>query len=578
MSTKKPTMEGRTKIGYVIGGSLKDQLKVRLIVRAHEIQEGSFVVIHSGNWNFYGLVSNIQLGATDPRFAEEQAQERYPASIVQMLHGQTLYTNLEVMPVLMLESGPALDDPAYPEWMQSQGDQLPHPIPIKTVPEHQASVWQASAGDIAEIFGDPKDKSRKHFVLGTTREQDHPVCIDLEKFVQRSSGIFGATGTGKSFLTRMILAGLIHNDAASILMFDMHNEYGFDDLASDTKVSVPGLRSKFRSKVRVVGLGADTMVRNQPVDFTLELAQKDILPSDIDLLTRELDLKDTTPVTMQALISSFGQHGWFKAFQAMQVGTMIEDDSGKKIPAPGSVAHWARENGVNEQAAEGLRRKLNRVFSLPYIVETPAADSVTQIIEALQKGQHIVLSFGKYERDLDYLLVANVLTRRIRDAWEKQTNQYKQSYQNEPKPLMIAIEEAHKLLNREMASQTIFSTIAREMRKYYVTLLVIDQRPSQIYDEVLSQLGTRISGWLGDDTDIQAVLSGISGKEALRGMLSRLQPKEEVLILGWGVPMPIPIKTLRYDNNFWKQLLGTKSGAGESEEEIIRSLFGKKDN
>ena len=56
---------------------------------------------------------------------------------------------------------------------------------------------------------------------------------------------------------------------------------------------------------------------------------------------------------------------------------------------------------------------------------------------------------------------------------------------------MIVVEEAHKLLNREMAAQTTFSTIAREMRKYYVTLLIIDQRPSQIYDEVMSQLGTR---------------------------------------------------------------------------------------
>jgi DNA helicase HerA-like ATPase len=73
---------------------------------------------------------------------------------------------------------------------------------------------------------------------------------------------------------------------------------------------------------------------------------------------------------------------------------------------------------------------------------------------------------------------------------------------------VIVIEEAHKLLNREMAMQTTFATIARELRKYYVTLLVIDQRPSQIYDEVMSQLGTRISGWLGDDDDIHAVLSG----------------------------------------------------------------------
>ena len=122
------------------------------------------------------------------------------------------------------------------------------------------------------------------------------------------------------------------------------------------------------------------------------------------------------------------------------------------------------------------------------------------------------------------------------------------------------LEEAHKLLNREMAAQTTFATIARELRKYYVTLLVIDQRPSQIYDEVMSQLGTRISGWLGDEDDIHAVLSGLAGREALRGMLARLQPKEEVLLLGWGVPMPLPVKSRRYDEAFWKELLGaTKS-------------------
>ncbi len=93
----------------------------------------------------------------------------------------------------------------------------------------------------------------------------------------------------------------------------------------------------------------------------------------------------------------------------------------------------------------------------------------------------------------------------------------KKGQEQEPRPLVIVLEEAHKLLNREMASQTTFSMIAREMRKYYVTLLVIDQRPSQIYDEVMSQLGTRISGWLGDEDDIHAVLSGLAGRDALRG-------------------------------------------------------------
>ena len=139
---------------------------------------------------------------------------------------------------------------------------------------------------------------------------------------------------------------------------------------------------------------------------------------------------------------------------------------------------------------------------------------------------------------------------------------------------MIVLEEAHKLLNREMAGQTTFSMIAREMRKYYVTLLVIDQRPSQIYDDVMSQLGTRISGWLGDEDDIHAVLSGLASRDALRGMLSRLQPKEEVLLLGWGMPMPLPVRSRRYDDKFWEELLGVKAGSEmkRGPDEILREL------
>jgi len=102
-------------------------------------------------------------------------------------------------------------------------------------------------------------------------------------------------------------------------------------------------------------------------------------------------------------------------------------------------------------------------------------------------------------------------------------------------------------------------------------LLIIDQRPSQIYDEVMSQLGTRISGSLGDEDDINAVLSGLPGRGALRGMLAKLQPKEEVLMLGWGVPMPIPIRSRRYDARFWQQLLGSQEQP-KTIAEINRSL------
>lgn len=76
----------------------------------------------------------------------------------------------------------------------------------------------------------------------------------------------------------------------------------------------------------------------------------------------------------------------------------------------------------------------------------------------------------------------------------------------------------------------------------------------------MSQLGTRVTGWLGDEDDIRAVLSGLAGRDQLRGMLARLQEKEEVLLLGWGVKMPIPVRSRRYDEQFYQEMRGSQKG------------------
>ena len=559
-------------IGYVIGGGLKENLQVRLTVPAQQVQEGSFVVAESGDWQFYGLIVDLLLGATDPRFADEQNENRLPLNLRNLLQGQTLFTNLVMLPALMLDRGPELDSPRYGQWRSEIDNGMrpaPNPMPIKTIPSHHSGVRLAGAGDVAEIFGDEHEPG--YFTLGYTREQGHPVCVNLEKLVMRSSGIFGATGSGKSFLARLLLAGLIHYDTSSILVFDMHNEYGLDDTSSDTGLKVTGLRSKFASRVQVVSLGRTSSIRGQTPDYHLELSYKDIQPEDIELLARELNLKETTPTTLEALLQSFGPENWFKEFKKMRSGSTTKNDDGKKEYTEDSVEHWAEQNGVNTQAAVSLHSKLQKVFNKHYLIENAAQDSLKSVVDALKAGKHVVLSFGDYETDLDYLLVSNLLTRRIRDEWQNMTNQFRSGKGSEPRPLVIVLEEAHKLLNREMAAQTTFSAIAREMRKYYVTLLVIDQRPSQIYDEVMSQLGTRISGWLGDEEDVGAVLSGLAGRDVLRGMLARLQPAEEALMLGWGVPMPILIRSRRYDDQFWKDLLGT-AGKRKSVEEIKKDL------
>lgn len=543
-----------SKIGYVVGGGLREGFRIRLTVPADTVQEGSFVVCDSGRFRYYGLVTDFQLGASDPRYAEAPDQRLNPA-LAQALLGKTLFTDLAMYPTLMLDRGPELGTAEYDSWRGrvDRGEEFPGPKPLKTVPPHHAEVRLADAGDVAEIFG---QEGKGKFVIGHTIEQGYPVRLDLERLVKRSSGIFGATGTGKSFLTRMVLAGLMKENVAAALVFDMHNEYGFDDTDTDRAEMVRGLKSFFGQRVQVAALGRGAMVRGHVPDFTLELALSDFTPGDIRLLAGVLNLTDTADVTINALVRDFGIANWFARFMKLEPGAVETDlETGKSVPAANSVARWADDNNVHPKAAEALHRRLkNLIHDKPYVVEKPAADAVQAIVNQLTDGRHVILSFGAHESDLDYLLVSNVLTRRIREHWVKKTESFKRQDEPTPRPLVIAVEEAHKLLNPQISSQTAFGIIAREMRKYFVTLLVVDQRPSGIDDEVMSQLGTRITGWLGDEDDIRAVLTGLAGREQLRGMLARLQEKQEVLLLGWGVKMPIPVRSRRYDDTFYGEM------------------------
>jgi hypothetical protein len=176
-----------------------------------------------------------------------------------------------------------------------------------------------------------------------------------------------------------------------------------------------------------------------------------------------------------------------------------------------------------------------------------------EMIGWLEKGDHVVLEFGRYRRPLVYMLVANLLTRHIHDLWIKKTENYllTKKASDEPRRLMLVIEEAHKFLSPRVARSTSFGTIAREMRKYYVTLLVVDQRPSGIDPEVASQLGTRLTALLTEENDIKAVFTGVSGGEHLRGVLASLDSKKQALILGHAVPMPVVVRTREYDEAFF---------------------------
>ena len=177
-----------------------------------------------------------------------------------------------------------------------------------------------------------------------------------------------------------------------------------------------------------------------------------------------------------------------------------------------------------------------------------------------------MLEFGRYGNALEaYILVANYLTRRIHSAVRAEESKRRWAIEAmEPPQLLITIEEAHKFLDPLIARQTIFGTIARELRKYNVTLLIVDQRPSGIDEEVMSQIGTRVTALLDNERDIAAVLTG----DQRRGRSARSSGAAGHQAAGHhpGARRPDAGRgqDAHYDTEFYKSLTGESGDAPRS--------------
>ncbi len=383
--------------------------------------------------------------------------------------------------------------------------------------------------------------------------------LDLSRFVERSSGVFGKSGTGKSFITRMLLAGIVRAGLASTLIFDMHNDYGWavkDEAGREYK----GLRQLFPDgRVSVVTLDEETSrARGSKIDRVLRIGYEQIEPEDVELLADLLGLSDVQAGSLHFLRRQLGRPGSTKLLE--------EDDPDGRAEA--SLVEGER---LAASTLGAIQRKFEFFRRMGFLVPGTGDDAVDEIFQRLKMGTSVVLEFGVYGNTLAaYILVANYLTRRIHQRYVRQKNEAAGHKADEPRPLTIVIEEAHKFLDPRVASHTIFGSIARELRKYNVTLLIVDQRPSGIDDEVMSQIGTRVTCLLDNEADIKAVFSGVSGAGALREVLARLDTRQQALILGHAVPMPVVVRTRDYDQDFYAAL-----GSVEGEQLKARARKGR---
>lgn len=545
-------------LGSVIEGSLSEGLQVRLHpdISVEDMRVGKFLVVQGVRSRFFCLLTDVELGTSSPRIiANPPAAE--DDFLREVLAGSGTYGTIELAPMLMFTPTPEppglyLSNGKTPKLpsegqavlasFQAQSSEELELRPVKTIPSHFSQVYDATERDFRTVFGWEDDPHRRNFAIGQPLDMDVPVCIDLDRFVERSNGVFGKSGTGKSFLTRVLLSGIIRRQAAVNLIFDMHSEYGWEAVSEGKNYNtVKGLRQLFPGQVQMYTLDPQSTTRRGVRDAQeLYLAYDQIEVEDIKLVGQELGLSEASLDNANILRGEFG-NSWI-----LQLLNMNNED----------IKMFCEEKKGHMGSIMALQRKLLRLENLKYMRSTCPRNYVSQILQSLEAGKHVVVEFGSQSDMLSYMLVTNVITRRIHKEYVRKAELFLQTKNpiDRPQPLVITIEEAHRFLDPSIVQSTIFGIIAREMRKYFVTLLIVDQRPSGIDNEVMSQIGTRITALLNDEKDIDAIFTGVSGGGSLRSVLAKLDSKQQALILGHAVPMPVVIRTRPYDETFYREI------------------------
>jgi len=389
--------------------------------------------------------------------------------------------------------------------------------------------------------------------LGTVAgTRDNTIAIKPERLFGRHCAILGATGGGKSWTTARIIEECLKYKAKLILI-DPTSEYrelsGADvihchlgepvEKATDSiacslpptsfvesdfvamfepsgKVQGPKMRAAIQS-LRLAGLepvlaehGLIVKVNSdkQPFCEAMNKHASEVnnprQPFDVQLLPRQI---------VNECVHDYGDTRW----------------------------RGQNENEIGYCAS--LLTRINGILTSPvfeFVFQNTGLEAVTKRIDDFITGKgkllRICLSGIAYEYNAREV-IANVIGRYLLDK-ARSGSFLKQ-------PTVVLVDEAHNFLGRRIGTDDYaskldaFELIAREGRKYGMSICLATQRPRDITESVLSQMGTLIVHRLTNDQDREIVTRACGEIDrAASAFLPNLRPGEAAII---GTDFPIPL-------------------------------------
>lgn len=383
---------------------------------------------------------------------------------------------------------------------------------LETVPSLDADCFLIEGEELSKFMKSlsvSDEKKEKSLNIGKyVLSEDAKTYLDGNKFFQRHAVIVGSTGSGKSWTVAKILEKSSQLKSVNSIIFDIHGEYKpLNTLGNTTPLRVAGpvdntdneeiiyLPYWLLSYEETEAMMLDRSDQNAPnqarILFDLiikykkqklgEDEKRDILnnftidspvPYPLDKVLEELDEKDTEMVQ----------------------GSGSREKQG---PLYGKLTRF-----VQRLKSKQSDKRLNFLFNKNSALQE--YDWLEKLVEKLmdfnnQKGNKII-DFSEVPSDI-LPLITGLVTRLIFSV---------QQWTNEDKrhPIALFCDEAHLYIPANTSSSSIeekglhnFQRVAKEGRKYGVSLVVISQRPADVSKTVLSQCGNFISMRLSNSDD-----------------------------------------------------------------------------
>ncbi|MCF7871892.1 ATP-binding protein [Candidatus Woesearchaeota archaeon] len=354
--------------------------------------------------------------------------------------------------------------------------------PTKNLPEIFNKLREPTEQDLKFLANKENTLFIGNLRSGTKKLPIH-INLNAEKTLSHHILITGTTGRGKSVLMKNLLWSNIPNEKTAQLIFDPHDEYyGRNNI---------GLKDHpEKDKIKYY-----TPKETSQGQKTLRLNIKKIKPHHLDII--EL----TNPQKQIMYI-------YYKKFKENWIEQIITSD----------ITQETQNKEINELSLAVLRRKIKIILDLDSqqqkLTETGIFSkeagqiTTTEIQKELEQGKTVIIDTSNFSGQKE-LLIANIITTEILEKYQYYNTK---GQLNEKPTITIVLEEAPRVIGKEALEKgpNIFSTIAREGRKFKIGLCALTQLPSLIPKEILANMNTKIILGTEMNTERTAIIESAS--------------------------------------------------------------------